>query len=152
MNKSKRHNLIRKIINNNKISRQDDLVRALNQSGVEVTQATISRDIKELQLMKIPSGNGEYIYAFPKNNLSQIEQRFFNLLRRSMVTIRVQDKFLFIDLKPGNGASVSATLKQVRYGFVFASISDDSGVLIICQSHEDAQTFKNRITQAIAFS
>ncbi|MEO4706647.1 hypothetical protein ABHW52_03425 [Pediococcus pentosaceus] len=58
---------------------------------------------------------------------------------------------MFIDLKPGNGASISATLKQVHYGFVFAAVSDDNGVLVICTDDEHAVRLKDRITQSIAY-
>lgn len=151
MRKNQRHELIRQIINDNEVERQDDIVRLLRKRGVEVTQATISRDIKELQLIKIAAKNGGVRYSFPKSDSSQIEQRFFSLLNSALISIRVQDQLVFIDLRPGNGPSISATLKQVHYSFVFAAVSDDSGVLVICKDNEHAIELKERITRSIAY-
>ena len=65
MRKVERQQLIREIITKSQIERQDDLVAALKDRGVRATQATISRDIKELQLVKVPSNDGGYRYALP---------------------------------------------------------------------------------------
>jgi transcriptional regulator of arginine metabolism len=151
MRKNQRHDLIKQIINDNEVERQDDIVRLLHEKGIEVTQATISRDIKELQLIKVAAKNGGVRYSFPKSDSSQIEQRFFTLLSSALISIRVQEQFLYIDLRPGNGASISATLKQVHYSMVFAAVSDDNGVLVICKDHEHAVQLKDRITRSIAY-
>lgn len=66
-NKSIRQIKIREIITNNKIETQEDLVDKLNEHKFNVTQATVSRDIKELQLIKVPSPSGEYVYSMPKD-------------------------------------------------------------------------------------
>lgn len=151
MRKNQRHELIKQIINDNEVERQDDIVRLLKELGIQVTQATISRDIKELQLIKVAAKQGGVRYAFPKSDSSQIEQRFFSLLNSALISIRVQDQLVFIDLRPGNGPSISATIKQVHYSFVFAAISDDSGVLVICKDSEHANQLKDRITRSIAY-
>lgn len=151
MQKNDRHELIKQIINENEIDRQEDIVLHLQEQGVEVTQATVSRDIRELKLIKSPTKKGGVRYSLPKGDTSQIEQRLFTLLSSALISIKVQEKFVFIDLKPGNGASISATLKQVHYGFVFAAVSDDNGVLVICTDDEHAVRLKDRITQSIAY-
>lgn len=96
--------------------------------------------------------DGRLRYALPKTDSSQIEQRFFNLLATSLITIKAQDQLVYIDLKPGNGPSVAATLKQVNYSFVFAVIADDDGVLVVCKDNERAIQLRKRITKAIAYT
>lgn len=152
MRKNQRHALIKQIINNHQVGRQEDIVRILQEQGIQVTQATISRDIKELQLVKVATVDGRLRYALPKTDSSQIEQRFFNLLATALITIRVQDQLVYIDLKPGNGPSVAATLKQVNYSFVFAVIADDDGVLVVCKDNVRAVQLRKRITKAIAYT
>ena len=65
--KTNRHAKIKSIIESQKIETQDELAAALRASGIEVTQATVSRDIKELMLIKVPDAAGRYYYAFPKD-------------------------------------------------------------------------------------
>jgi transcriptional regulator of arginine metabolism len=88
MNKGQRHIKIRDIIANNDIETQDDLVDELRNAGVNVTQATVSRDIKELHLVKVPLSDGRYKYSLPA------DQRFNPLqkLKRALI-----DAFIKID-------------------------------------------------------
>ena len=65
--KSVRHIKIREIISNEKIETQDELVKRLNEYELNVTQATVSRDIKELQLIKVPTPSGQYVYSLPND-------------------------------------------------------------------------------------
>ena len=65
--KSVRHIKIREIISNEKIETQDELVKRLNEYELNVTQATVSRDIKELQLIKVPRPTGQYVYSLPND-------------------------------------------------------------------------------------
>ena len=66
--KMTRHAKIKEIIDKNKVETQEDLAAALRAEGIEVTQATVSRDIKELMLVKVPDANGQYHYAYPKEH------------------------------------------------------------------------------------
>ncbi|AEV95326.1 arginine repressor [Pediococcus claussenii] len=151
MQKSKRHEIIKNIIKEQNIEKQEYLVKALKQAGIEVTQATISRDIRELQLIKVPNGDGKNIYAVPEDNVSQLEQRVFDLLKRAMVAIRLQDKLIFIELRPGYGPSISAAFKQINYNFVFGILNDDNGVLVICNDADRASSLRQRITDMISY-
>nr|BAD18316.1 arginine repressor [Geobacillus stearothermophilus] len=83
MNKGQRHIKIREIIMNNDIETQDELVDRLREAGFNVTQATVSRDIKEMQLVKVPMANGRYKYSLPS------DQRFNPLqkLKRALVDV-----------------------------------------------------------------
>lgn len=68
MRKNQRHALIKQIINNHQVGRQEDIVEILQKQGIQVTQATISRDIKELQLVKVATVDGRLRYALPKTD------------------------------------------------------------------------------------
>ena len=88
--KMTRHAKIKEIIDNNKIETQEDLASALRHQGIDVTQATVSRDIKELMLVKVPDANGHYHYAYPKEHSSmltmeRLERTFNDSDRKSVV-------------------------------------------------------------------
>lgn len=152
MQKSTRLNLIRDVIKNQHIERQEDLVEILTAQGVTVTQATISRDIRDLQLIKVKQNKAHSVYALPFDDAPKLEKRFFKLLKMSLVSIRIQDQMVFIDLRPGNGPSIAGLLKQVHYSFIFSVLSDDSGVLVICSDVKHAKDLQKRITKAVAYS
>lgn len=92
MRKNVRHELIKQIINENEIDRQEDIVLHLQEQGVEVTQATVSRDIRELKLIKSPTKKGGVRYSLPKGDTSQIEQRLFTLLSSALISIKSSGK------------------------------------------------------------
>jgi transcriptional regulator of arginine metabolism len=85
--KYKRHAKILDIINNNIIETQDDLAQKLLDAGLDFTQATISRDIKELQLIKVSAGNGRYKYAARDEKTSELMDRLMTIFAYSVVSI-----------------------------------------------------------------
>ena len=85
--KSRRHFAIREILAKEHITTQEELCEALRNIGYDVTQATVSRDIKELHLVKVPDQNG-YRYSLPENNLTLTSrERFQRLFRDSVINI-----------------------------------------------------------------
>lgn len=73
--KKKRLDIIKEIINTHKIDNQADLLEPLREAGIEVTQATLSRDLKQLKIAKVPDESGRYIYTLPhKDNIGRIKQ------------------------------------------------------------------------------
>ena len=81
-----RQNKILEIIANNVVETQDQLQDLLNQAGFKVTQATISRDIKELQLVKALAGNGKYKYTAGKYDEQPISDRFIKIFRETIIS------------------------------------------------------------------
>ena len=89
--KTNRHAKIKSIIESQKIETQDELAAALRASGIEVTQATVSRDIKELMLIKVPDAAGRYYYAFPKDQNALLNSgRMERILQDSVLNLRRQ--------------------------------------------------------------
>ena len=83
-----RQNKILDLIKNNEIETQDKLASMLRDEGFEVTQATISRDIKELQLIKVLTGNGKYKYAVCKRSDAPISDRFVKIFRETIISCK----------------------------------------------------------------
>ena len=144
MNKGQRHIKISEIIANNDIETQDDLVDILRNVGVNVTQATVSRDIKELHLAKVPIQDGRYKYSLPA------DQRFnpFQKLKRSLVDAFVQldtaEHMLVLKTLPGNAHSLGALIDHLEWDEIVGTICGDDTCLIICRTPEDTGVVSDR--------
>ena len=89
--KAKRHAKLLELIHNNDIYTQEDLMRHLQSAGFDVTQATVSRDIKELRLVKMLSGNGKYkIFYWEKNQQDQHHQNLTHYLQMPLSPLSLQ--------------------------------------------------------------
>lgn len=149
MKKKDRQKLIKKLLSNNDIQKQEEFVELLAHQGVEVTQATVSRDIKEMQLIKIPSIEGNYRYSMPVQKNVDIEKKLIQTINDSFVSIDIQEKMIFMKVLPGSGPVVSSLFYQMNYDEIFGTIGDDNTVLIICKSEHDAIGLKNRLNSIL---
>ena len=151
MKKAERQEKIREIITAESIERQEDLVKRLNELGLRVTQATISRDIKELQLVKVPSNDGGYRYALPAQGNIDNQTRLSTELSNNMLSLERQTEFLSIVMRPGNGPVMASLIRQLEIDDVFSVIGDDAGVLVVCRSADAAvnveEMFQNLMNQ-----
>ncbi|MDH6364435.1 transcriptional regulator of arginine metabolism [Enterococcus sp. PF1-24] len=142
MRKKDRHRLIARLLNENVIQKQEEFVEILKAQGIEVTQATISRDIKELKLIKIPALTGGYQYAMPTETKENLEERLNRLLKEALVNVKVMEKFVFLQTVPGNAAAVSQMLEKQMREQIFATLNDDAGILLIANSEAEAQALE----------
>ena len=103
--KSTRHNLILEIIENKDIETQEELAEELKRHGVRVTQATVSRDIKELRLLKVLSENGGYKYATVERAEKGMNDRFARILAESIISIECVGNLMVIKTLPASAAA-----------------------------------------------
>ena len=113
--KSVRHIKIREIISNEQIETQDELVKRLNEYDLNVTQATVSRDIKELQLIKVPAPTGQYVYSLPNDRRYHPLEKLGRYLMDSFVNIEGTGNLLVLKTLPGNAQSIGAILDQIDW-------------------------------------
>ena len=139
MKKVDRQKKIREIITDQSVERQEDLVRKLNDLGLQVTQATISRDIKEMQLVKVPAAGGGYRYAMPATRQYDETDQLESTLQDSLLQLKRSDRFLALDVRPGNGPVVVNLMRKIKNQDVFTAIGDDSNVLVVSSSAQGAQ-------------
>lgn len=139
MKKVDRQKKIREIITDQSVERQEDLVRKLNDLGLQVTQATISRDIKEMQLVKVPAAGGGYRYAMPATRQYDETDQLESTLQDSLLQLKRGDRFLALDVRPGNGPVVANLMRKLKNQYVFTAIGDDSNVLVVSSSAQGAQ-------------
>ena len=149
MKKAYRQKKIREIITARSIERQEDLVGALNELGLQVTQATISRDIKEMQLIKVPAENGGYRYALPVMQHRDELDQLGTTIHDSLVQLKRSDRLLALAVRPGNGPVVANLLRRLTDRGVFTTIGDDSNVLVVCDTADDAQTLADYLNSLV---
>lgn len=134
MKKQERQRYIKRLLSSNEIERQEDFVKLLRAEDIDVTQATISRDIKDMQLVKVPSTTGGYHYSMPVQKQMDTEKKLKRTLKDAYVSYATQDKFVLIKVLPGNGPALATLIEAMHYDEIFGTLGDDAHVLIICKS------------------
>ena len=129
----------------NTVYRQEDLVNLLAQRGIEVTQATISRDIKQLQLIKVPLNDGSYRYTLPSEKEVDTTMKLKKTLQDAFVDADVHNEMCVLKVQPGNGPTISSLIEQVDYPEIFACISDDDTVMIFNRSIKGAVKIQDEL-------
>ncbi|MBF0775235.1 arginine repressor [Streptococcus azizii] len=142
MRKKERLENIRKFVTDFEIGTQEEIVEHLRQSGITATQATVSRDIKELGIVKIPLKDNSYIYELPKAKTSNLK-----LAERNILSSESLDNMLNLKLVPGSTAFVKNQIVEVFADAIFSIISDDDTILMIVRDKDKAlevlETIKN---------
>lgn len=138
---------IRELISTRDIETQEELVDALKALGYQVTQATVSRDIKELQLVKTPTADGRYKYALPAEPSYNPESKLRRLLVDSFVSIDQAENLIVLKTLPGNANAVAALIDGLNWENLLGTISGDDTILIICRTRDDAPLLLDRFLQ-----
>jgi len=137
MQKKERLKVLKEIVIQENVQKQEDFVFFLKARGIKVTQATISRDIAELQLIKKSNQQGNIRYYLP-NKVKKVDEDFYQAT--SMIQdIVVNDKELMLKVFPGSALRIKQVLISLLKDKIFAAIADDDGIFIKTWSKEDAQ-------------
>ncbi|WP_046173793.1 transcriptional regulator AhrC/ArgR [Domibacillus indicus] len=149
MNKGQRHIKIREMIANNEIETQDELVDLLRNAGYNVTQATISRDIKELHLVKVPLMDGRYKYSLPADQRFNPLQKLKRSLVDSFVSIDSAGHFVVMKTLPGNAQAVGALIDNLDWEEIMGTICGDDTCLLICRAPEQTEAVSARFLEML---
>lgn len=143
--KMTRHAKIKEIIDKNKIETQEDLAAALRSEGIEVTQATVSRDIKELMLVKVPDANGHYHYAYPKeHNMLLTPGRLERTFQDSIVSVKSTDNMVVVRTLPGTAQAVAYAIDYMKWPEILGTIAGDDTVFIAVANKEGINILMHR--------
>ncbi|PYI55042.1 transcriptional regulator AhrC/ArgR [Paenibacillus flagellatus] len=147
--KAQRHFKIREIITGQEIETQDDLVEEMRKAGYPVTQATISRDIKELQLIKVPLEDGRYKYSMPAEQRVNPLPRLKRALADHFVHIDHTDNLVVMKCMPGTANTLGSLIDSLEWTSIMGTICGDDTILIICrtkkQSADVVQQFRDML-------
>ena len=147
--KSARHNLLLEIIENKDIETQEDLAEELKNHGVKVTQATVSRDIKELRLLKVLSEHGGYKYATVERAEKGMNDRFIRILTESIVSIECVGNLMVIKTLSASASAAGEAIDSMKWSEVLGTIAGDNTLLIIGRSPEAIEALENRFNNLI---
>lgn len=144
MSKIQRHLKIRELIAKHEIETQDELVDLLKRSGFNVTQATVSRDIKELHLVKVPSREGGYKYSLPSDQKHNPLEKLQKLLVEAFIKINSAGHLVILKTIPGNANAVGNLIDQLDWDEILGTVCGDDTCLIIADTPENAEEIKNK--------
>ncbi|MEA1960235.1 MAG: arginine repressor [Bacillota bacterium] len=135
--KSRRHFAIMDILSSGRIATQEELGEALQQKGYNVTQATVSRDIKELCLIKIPDENG-YHYAAPDahGQRSSNNERVKRIFRDSVVNYNHSENIIVIKTLPGAAQSIGSLIDAMDNNHILGNVAGDDTIFIVVKPKE----------------
>ncbi len=137
---------IREIISGNVIETQEELVDALREAGFAVTQATISRDIKEMHLLKTPTSEGKYKYSLPTAPSSyQPDVKLHRLLNDVFIAIDFAENLVVMRTLPGNAHAVAVLFDTLDWPEILGTVAGDDTILLIARSKDNANTIVERI-------
>src|SRR5690554_19224 len=138
--KSKRHLKIINIIKDYDIRTQEELVEKLNQEGIEVTQATISRDIKRLGLIKVPDGYGAYKYSLPsERKQSDIYDWLEKMFQDFVVDMNFSENLIVLKTLPGTAMGLGSAIDNIDWKEVIGSVAGDDTLLLIIKPKEKTE-------------
>jgi transcriptional regulator of arginine metabolism len=141
---------IKEIIGSKEIETQEELVEALRASGMQVTQATVSRDIKELMLAKVPITEGRYKYSLP---MEQQRQNPIHKLKRAIVdhfaSIDFTENLVVLKCLPGTANTIGALIDNMEWDEVMGTICGDDTILIICRTKEQSSAMVERLLEML---
>ncbi|MFB6467322.1 transcriptional regulator AhrC/ArgR [Cytobacillus sp. Hz8] len=149
MLKEERQKLIKDIIKKYEVETQDDIVQYLNKAGLTVTQATISRDLRELNLIKIPLNNGKFKYGIPVETHFQPEERLKRVMNDACIKISLVDQFVVIKTIPGNAHAVGVLLDDLSWEEKVGTVCGNDTCLIISATPHEAEIIESRLKQMI---
>lgn len=142
--KYKRQNKIIKIVKGSPVHTHDELIAILRSEGFNVTQATVSRDIKELGLIKVPAADGSSVYSVPEP-VPEANVARFELVADSVKQITAAFHTIVINTYPGMASAIAAAIDGSFRNEILGSIAGDDAVFIVTESPEKAAELEKKI-------
>ncbi len=143
--KKVRHKRIIEIIENHDVETQEELASYLKKAGYEVTQATVSRDIRELKLSKVPTGAGKQKYVVLKRDDSQLGDKYIRVLRDGFVSMDMAQNILVVKTVSGMAMAVAAALDAMKFKEIVGSIAGDDTIMMAVRTVEETKVLMDKI-------
>ena len=148
--KSKRHSKILEIINDNDIETQEELAEALKYAGYDVTQATVSRDIKLLKLVKMQSESGKYKYISSAKEERDINDKLYSILKNAAIGVEQVDKFVVIKTLTGAASAAAEAIDTLYSNDVAGTIAGDNTIFVLVRTDEKALELISKVRKMIS--
>ena len=150
MARSLRQSKILELISMYEIETQDDLVSNLRQAGLDITQATISRDIKELGLIKILSQeSGKYKYSLPVNNNELVSNKNLYIFKEAVISIKPAQNLVVIKTIKGMASAICGLVDKLNLNNIMGAVNGDDTVMAIFPSNDCAKNASQSLTNLL---
>ncbi len=147
--KRKRHGKIIELIEQFEIETQEELADRLQQNGFRVTQATVSRDIRELKLSKVPGQNGRQKYVLLNRKEHQMAEKYVGILREAFVSMDCAQNILVIKTVSGMAMAVGAALDNIGWKEIVGCIAGDDTIMCVIRTTEDTRTVMTELDKIV---
>lgn len=147
--KRQRHEVVVDLINRYDIETQEELAAYLREEGFDVTQATVSRDIRELKLSKIATGNGRQKYIIFKNDDSHLGDKFIRVLRDGFVSMNMAQNILVVKTVQGMAMAVAAAIDAMKFPEIVGCIAGDDTIMAAVKSVDDTLSVMEKINKIL---
>ena len=139
MNKFERHYFILNLIKDNVIRTQSEITQKLREAGADVTQATVSRDIKELKLVKTSDSDNEYRYVSMANQgFEDIETRLSNIFAEAVVSVEAAANIIVVKTLSGMAQAAATLIDSMEYKGIIGCIAGDDTIMTVAKSDREA--------------
>lgn len=133
------------IIEKHEIETQEELADALRQRGIRVTQATVSRDIKELRLLKVLTPMGTYKYATADKAENGLSERFIRMLSESLLSVAASANLIVVKTLNGSANVAAEALDSLHWPEILGTVAGDNTILLVIRALEDVPAVMGRI-------
>ena len=148
--KQNRHQKIAELVSRYAIETQEELAEKLKEAGFSVTQATISRDIRQMNLSKLPAGNGRQKYVILKQEHELLaDNKYIRVLRDGFVSMDMAQNILVMRTVSGMAMAVAAALDAIHFSEVVGCIAGDDTIMIAVRSVDDTKILMEKIRELI---
>lgn len=135
--KSVRQVAILDIIEKQDVETQEELAEALRSRGIKVTQATVSRDIKDLRLLKVLTPTGAYKYATADKAENGLNERFIRMLAESLLSVAASNNLVVVKTLSGSANVAAEALDSLHWPEILGSLAGDNTILLIIRNNEE---------------
>ena len=145
-----RHKAIVDIIKKYNVETQEELAGYLKDAGFMVTQATVSRDIRELKLSKVPIGGGRQKYVIIQHDESHMEDKFIRVLKDGFVSMDMAQNILVVKTVSGMAMAVAAAIDSMKFHEVVGCIAGDDTIMVAVRTTEETIALMGKIQRMLA--
>ena len=144
-----RHAQIIQLINQYDIETQEELAEKLNQAGFQVTQATVSRDIRQLKLTKVTKEDGKFKYAVQQTSSQEMGTKYAKVLKAAFVSMDIAQNILVIKTESGMANAVGVALDDMNWSEVVGCIAGDDTIMCVIRTSDDALLVMDKIQKML---
>lgn len=147
--KKGRHEAILSLIKKESIGTQDELMQRLNEMGYKVTQATVSRDIKALKLVKTPFEAGQYRYTVSSGEGEDHSGKYYSILSHSVTDVNYAGNMVVVKCFSGMAQAACAAIDNLMLSKIVGTLAGDDTIFVLCKDETNAEEFKDSVSKII---